>query len=140
MAKICLLNANMFRTQLTLKHLTVSAIESILGDLQEWHRALPDAMRLSRVGGDAFPEEAKRSISHVHLLYLGAIMLLYRRIASELARYRVPEARERVLPYALEGTVAKIAGEAALAARTSARLLKLLYDDDGIFKRCWLVM
>lgn len=140
MAKICLLNANMFRTQLTLKYLAVPAIESILSDLQEWHRTLPDAMRLSRASSEGFRVESKWSIFHVHLLYLNAIMLLYRRIASELARYQVPEARGRDLPYALEGIVAKVAGEAALAARTSTRLLKLLYDGDGISKRCWLVM
>ena len=141
MTKICLLKAEMLRMRLTLRELTASDIQSVLQDLQQWHRELPRVMRLTYAGREEFPDEARRSIFHVHLLYLGAIMLLYRRIASEVARLYASSSKTcSVLPPELESIVTKVAGEAVLAARISTRILKLLLHDSGVFKRCWLVM
>jgi hypothetical protein len=40
----------------------------------------------------------------------------------------------------LQELVLELTSEVSLAASTSARILKLLLEDNSIFRRCWLVM
>ncbi|KAH7131133.1 nitrate assimilation regulatory protein nirA [Dactylonectria macrodidyma] len=140
MAKICILKADILRMQVAFKDLTIPAMQSILKDLQNWHRELPEAMRVEASGNADHSVETRRSIMHVHLLYLGAIMLLYRRVASQFLQSYAPTPYQNALPIPLHGLVAEHSAEAVLSASTSARIMKLLLDDDSIFKRCWLVI
>ncbi|KAH7123287.1 nitrate assimilation regulatory protein nirA [Dactylonectria estremocensis] len=140
MAKICILKADILRMQVAFKELTIPAMQSILKDLQNWHRELPEAMRVEASGNTNHTVETRRSIMHVHLLYLGAIMLLYRRVASQFLQSYALTPYQKTLPIPLHGLVAEHSAEAVLSAGTSARIIKLLLDDDSIFKRCWLVI
>jgi hypothetical protein len=139
MTKICLLKVYILRTNLAFKELTLLSIESIMTDLRTWYGQLPDRLHIASMEPETLVAETRRSIYHIHLLYLGAIMLLYRRIASQFVRsYGQDKERdvlwkplERLLHYAEEGFA---------AAKQSAHILALLLQEDGIFKRCWLVM
>lgn len=82
MTKICLIKADILRMNLGFKEISVGAIGSVTHDLQQWYKELPSLVRLEAAGQDDVPVETQRSIMQVHLLYLGAIMLLYRRVAS----------------------------------------------------------
>jgi len=140
MSKLCLLKADILRMHLAFRDLTTAAMDSISRDLQSWYQDLPQSMHLDMVGREDLALETKRSIFHVHLLYLGAIMLLYRRIASQyLQTYSVTKERT-AWQMPIGEAVARHSSEAVLAASTSARILRLLLEDDGVFKRCWLVM
>ncbi|KAK5995253.1 hypothetical protein PT974_03652 [Cladobotryum mycophilum] len=136
-AKICLLKANILRLHLAVNEITAPALQSVIQDLQTWYAELPEQMRLEGTGRDDLTVETKRSIHHVHLHYLGAMMLLYSRIASQ---YMQPGKDWSLMPTLLRALLEQLAGEAVIAASTSSRILQLLYDEDSIFKRCWLVI
>lgn len=142
MARICLLKADILRMHLAFKELTIPAVESIRKDLQTWYQELPEAMRLEASGHDDLPVEIKRSILHLHMLYLGAIMLLYRRVATQFLQGfattgAIPGG---FLDFHTREMFVRQSADAILAASTSARIVKLLLEDNGVFKHCWLVM
>jgi len=139
MSKLCLLKADILRMHLAFKDLTTLAIKSISRDLQSWYQNLPSAMRLDYVRREDLALETKWSILHVHLLYLGAIMLLYRRIASQYLRACRVDRERDICPLPVGEDIAEHSAEAVVAAGMSARILKLLLEEDGVFKRCWLV-
>lgn len=140
MTKICLLKADILRMHLALKDLTIMAIESIMKDLQEWYGRLPSEMHIANLGRGDLATDVRRSIYHVHLLYLGAIILLYRRVASQFVRSYATDKERDDLWKPLERLLISNTEEGILAAKHSARILGMLLAEDGVFKRCWLVM
>jgi hypothetical protein len=140
MAKICLLKAEILRMHLVFTDITTVAMTAIRMDLQHWYQQLPEEMRLDATGQDDISLESRRTVLHVHLLYLGTVMLLYRRIAAQVLQQYTTGCIMGRLQTSLPKTVIELSEESALAARTSARIVKLLHEDDGVFKRCWLVM
>ena len=140
MTKICRLKADILRMHLGFKEISVGAIGSVTHDLQQWYEELPSPIRLETTGQDNAPLETQRNIMHVHLLYLGTIMLLYRRVASGqlLAFLREHWSEESHIPS--NEQLVDASHQAILAATTSARILKLLFDNNAIFSRCWLVV
>ncbi|OAA36667.1 nitrate assimilation regulatory protein nirA [Metarhizium rileyi] len=142
MARICLLKAEILRMHLVFKDLTSPAIESIRKDLQGWYDELPETLRLGVISHENLPIGTKRSVLHLHMLYLGAIMLLYRRVATQFLRSYLAggfSSSSNLHLHPREAFVQQ-STEAILAARTSARTVKLLLEDDGVFKHCWLVI
>jgi len=135
-----MLKASILRMHLSFKELSVLAIDTILKDLQTWYDQLPPAMHLSNLQHEDIPVEARRSIYHAHLLHLGAVMLLHRRAATQLIRSYGLNPDRSVLWQPLEKTLIHSTEEGLLAAKNSARTLGLLLDEDGIFRRCWLIM
>ncbi|GAP90753.2 putative nitrate assimilation regulatory protein nirA [Rosellinia necatrix] len=117
------------------------AIDGTSRDLQEWYMGMPEVMHLSALHPDSvLPLEAKRSMCLVHLLYLGANMLLFRRVAFEAIRssthHGVPPpqwkpSREQYL---------RQADSASLAASNSARIIDLMMREQCVFKRCWIII
>jgi len=125
---------------LSFRGLTAQTMTSITNDLHTWYWDLPEAMRIEATSQGGLAVATKRSILHVHLLYLGAMMLMYRTAASQFVRSFATGTPSVASQTPLRGLVAEQGAEAVLAANTSARILQLLLKDDGIFKRCWLVM
>ncbi|OTA67983.1 hypothetical protein K449DRAFT_419666 [Hypoxylon sp. EC38] len=140
MTKISILKAHILRMHLTFKELTLPTIQSIVQELQQWYDGMPPVMHLNSLGQEDISLESKRSIYHVHLLYLGANMLLFRRIASQLVRSSVVGLAKGVLWAPCEEMLTDQSGRALSAANSSARIVKLLLDDNGVFKRCWLII
>jgi hypothetical protein len=140
LAKICILKANILRMQLAFRNLTILSIEAIIRDLQRWYDDLPVQLQIGYAGREDLPVETRRSILHVHLLYLGAIMLLYRRIASNFAMSYTARKDDNLHYKPMAKLLHSHGTETVLAAHSSARILKILLDDGSVFKRCWLVM
>jgi hypothetical protein len=140
MARICLLKAEILRMHMVFKDLTSPAVETIRKDLQGWYDELPEALRLEATAHESLPVGIKRSILHLHMLYLGAIMLLYRRVATMFLKSYANGGPCSTLHLHPIQAFAQQSTEAILAASTSARIAKLLLEDEGVFKHCWLVM
>ncbi|KAK3393413.1 hypothetical protein B0H63DRAFT_554786 [Podospora didyma] len=140
MTKISLLKADILRVQLAFKELTGPALESIMKELRDWHDRLPSQMQLTNVGRSDIPDGILLSIFHAHLLYLGAIMLLYRRIASQFVRCFGFEQGKTDSWKAHETTLVNQTTEGVMAAKHSSRILGLMLEKKGIFKRCWVVI
>jgi len=136
MTKISLLKAGILKTHLAKKELTSSSMKGIMKELQEWHERLPDQMQLNKLGDFNLAPGIRWSIYHIHLLNLGAYMLVYRRIAAQYVR----EFRDGNAITHKDPTAVSFIDQGVTAARDSARILGLLHHDKGIFRRCWLVM
>ncbi|KAK8067302.1 hypothetical protein PG997_014049 [Apiospora hydei] len=134
MAKIALLKAKVMRMHLAFKELTPRSIQSIMDDLQTWYSRLPWQMRLENLMYSEHSASIRRSGFHVHLLYLGGMMLCYRRVAAQITQ---PMQQPREIPFP-EGEMTLLLDhceQAVVAAATSARILRLLLEDNGVFKR-----
>ncbi|KAK4171206.1 hypothetical protein QBC36DRAFT_199828 [Triangularia setosa] len=138
MTKISLLKAGILKNRLAYKEITTGGMDGIIKELEEWHGRLPPEMQLPTLGNFDISPHVRWSIYHVHLLYLGAFMLVYRRLAAQSIRSY--KAGEEGLLDTCNLTVVKLVKQGVEAARDSARILGLLYTDRGIFKRCWLVI
>lgn len=142
MTSISLLKAQILRTHLSQSELTVAALHSALKKLQDWHQNLAPQMRLSNLASLDMPDIVRRSLFHAHLLYLGAHILIYRRIASQLVPTSAFEGALDSEPNwdQRQNALLEHAEKGITAAKHSARILGLLLAENGIFKRCWLVM
>ena len=140
MAKISLLKVSILRLNLTFKDLSPLATESMTRDLQDWYEKLPAVMSLVNLAQGTIPPAVRWSIYYIHLLYLGAIMLLYRRVASHLCQSFAPEQRRTILSQSFVEYLNGPVERGVNAAKQSATILGLIINNDGLFKRCWLVM
>ncbi|KAM7214844.1 hypothetical protein V8F06_009752 [Rhypophila decipiens] len=143
MTKISIINAEILRMHLTKHELSAEAMDSILKTLRDWHANLPSRMLLANLVGQTLTDEVRRSIYHAHLLYLGALILVYRRIASAAARsVQLDQANStgKEIIVTLDQVTKSRAKDGIVAARYSASILGLLLAEKGIFKRCWLVI
>ncbi|QKD57570.2 uncharacterized protein FOBCDRAFT_140392 [Fusarium oxysporum Fo47] len=140
MTKISLLNADILRMHLSFKELPSQAIASINKDLQDWHNQLPRQMHLPNLYREDLSVEVRRSILATHLLFLGATMLLYRRIASQFVQHSGIGHGYSILWKPIENTFLNHVDQGVTAATHSSRILSLLRAEAGIFKRCWLVI
>lgn len=131
------MKAEILHMHLGSKYLATEPLNSMIQDLQDWYLELPPQMQLQSLWEQNVPLEAKRSIYHVHLLYLGANMLLFRRIVAENVRQRMNISPLRYPPSDL---LSRQGPNALLAANSSARIVKLLLDENGVFQRCWPIM
>lgn len=143
MTKISIINAEILRMHLMQPVISSEAMDSILKTLRDWHAKLPRQMLLKNLAGQTLTDEVRRSIYHAHLLYLGALILVYRRIASEAARsVQVDRSTSSTkgVTVVLDQITRSRAQDGVVAARHSASILGLLLAEKGVFKRCWLVM
>ncbi|KAK0739462.1 hypothetical protein B0T21DRAFT_382490 [Apiosordaria backusii] len=138
MTKISLLKAGILKNRLAFKEITAGGMDGIIKELEEWHLRLPPQMQLLNLGKFNTPAGVRWSIYHVHLLYLGAFMLVYRRLAAQCIRFY--KSGDEGLLDTRNLTVIKLVKQGVEAGRDSARILGLLFNDRGIFKRCWLVI
>lgn len=143
MTKVSLLKANVLRMHLSSPELSIQAIRGAEQELHDWYRQLPAEMQLiDLMEGNRLSGTARWSIFHIHLLHLGAIMLLFQRIASQYAR---PQQESRGHEDDTTWTppqemLCRYVCQALTAARQSARILSLLMAEMAVFKRCWLII
>lgn len=143
MTKISLINAEMLKMHLTQHELSAETMDSIMKTLSDWHAKLPRRMLLGNLLGQTLADGVRRSIYHAHLLYLGSLILVYRRIASQAARtiqFEQQKSGGSSTTVILDQVTRNRAHDGIVAAKHSASILGLLLAEKGIFRRCWLVM
>lgn len=101
--------------------------------LAEWQRNIPADMQLdSLIRNGTLTTNQRRSGLLVHVNYLGALLLLYRRHLFYLST------THRDMPWQLDGDMDEALGyaeDAVATALQSARLLHFLMSEKAIFKR-----
>ncbi|CAK7216716.1 hypothetical protein SBRCBS47491_002922 [Sporothrix bragantina] len=141
-AKIAILKVEVLRIHLTFKKITVLSFESVTRDLQSWYDKLPHSIHLrSLEHNSSLPPDVLRSAYHLHLLYMGAILLIYRRMASQYGH--VANNRQSGQPFLGDGPEAvplSLLKQGIEAARTSASICSLLLQDDPRARRSWIVI
>lgn len=138
LVKISLLKLRIIRMQEAFGEHSVLSVASTRSDLQSWYTNLPQVLSLASLSQDGLPSYVRNMIYNVQLLYLCAIILLYRRAASHIVRLirgaqtdSLQHQQEELLKYITEGRD---------AARHSATLLSMYLAERGFCKRCWLVI
>jgi hypothetical protein len=138
MTKLSLLKAGILRNRLAVQELTTLGMDGIIRELQDWHGQLPECMQLRSLYSNNWPDLVRWSIYYLHLLYHGAFMLVYRRIAAHCVRLRLTG--DGLTSACQEPTIISLVEQGLMSANSTARIVSLLHDDGGIFRRCWIVM
>ncbi|KAF1983306.1 hypothetical protein K402DRAFT_176946 [Aulographum hederae CBS 113979] len=108
--------------------------------LDRWHQNLPDCMHMAALSNEDAPMLNffhRRAVLMVHVLYLGAITLLYREplLLAEKRRQSLPSP----VPVAQQG-VLEYQQRCSMAAQQIARILGLISFDGVMTFRCWLTV
>ncbi|KAK4246717.1 hypothetical protein C7999DRAFT_41873 [Corynascus novoguineensis] len=139
MTKIVLLKAGILRNHLAVPELTALGMDGIIRELQDWHEQLPEPMKLRSLYRTDWPPVVRWSIYHLHLLYHGAFMLVYRRIAAHCVRLQRAGAAATESAFH-EPNLMNLVEQGVTSARDTARIVNLLLGEQGVFRRCWIVI
>jgi hypothetical protein len=138
MTKISLLKAGILRNHLAVQELTALTMDGITKELQGWHEQLPEQMKLLSLTREDWPPLARWSLYHLHLLYNGAFMLVYRRIAAHCIRLQ--RTGKDVAAAMDEPALQTLVEHGITSARNTAQIVTMLLFEQGVFRRCWIVM
>ncbi|OAP54122.1 hypothetical protein AYL99_11657 [Fonsecaea erecta] len=137
MTSIGVLTAGILQDVFLPNELSFIATRTYKLKLLGWFSELPAVMQLdSLLHNHSLTLVQRRSIFLVHLNYLGALLLLYRRHAIYLSTIHRDDS------WKLDGDVDEAlnyAKDAVQAATQSSRIFALLLSEQALFKRCWLV-
>ncbi|KAK8011925.1 GroES-like protein [Apiospora arundinis] len=140
LTKLCILKANIIRMDFTLKGRPAASPGTLMQELQNWYRQLPNDLYLAALMGEQ-RREKRVAIYYVNLMFLSATGLFYRRTASRFLRSVGFVTRRPTSPngmpkkYKLEN-----ARESILAAQQAARIFEFLVLEEVSIWKCWLVI
>ncbi|KAF2101835.1 hypothetical protein NA57DRAFT_73276 [Rhizodiscina lignyota] len=138
MTKVSILTARVVRVLFGSEAAGMNEIAAVTADLRQWHTNLALELHLEAVRISDAPPEVLVPINFIHMIYYGALMLIYRRVMLASAQ------RDDVLSVLTQDDmypqVSVYCEDGMNAARSSATILGRLHDDNVIFKKCWLVI
>lgn len=132
MAQITLIKANVLQTVASFRILSPAILKQMQNDLELWRSGLPAYMRLETlVQSPEIEPDERRVAFYMHLFYLSALILKARALLATqgelVSSFRDSQATSAIV-------------EGVQAARDSARLLGLIYNEKAVVKNCWLTM
>lgn len=113
----------------------LNSIRFLQEQLRGWYGRLPRQVQLIQLGSDTHVP-LKTSIYYVHLLHLGAVMLIFRHC---LAGLRSTEDRER-LSTEQRLLMNETLNDGILAAQNSARMIYMIRQASQSVRHCWITM
>lgn len=113
----------------------LNSIQGLQDQLQDWYRRLPREAHLVQLGNDAHTP-LKTSVYKLHLLHLGAVMLIFRHC---LAGFQHPDDRE-TLSLQQKSLMNRTLGDGLLAAQQSARMADIIGQASQSTQHCWITM
>ncbi|KAI1622892.1 hypothetical protein EDD37DRAFT_446928 [Exophiala viscosa] len=138
MTSIGVLTTGVLKDVFLKKQLSVVATREHKLKLAEWLSKIPAPMQLdSLTRNESLTTNQRRSVFLVHVNYLGALLLLYRRHLFYLST------THQDVSWQLDGDMDEAlayAEDAVAAALHSALLLRSLMSERAMFKRCWLII
>jgi len=134
MAKIAVLKADILKTMTPSNLASPAVMSKLRSDLRVWHEQIPRIMHLTNIVDLGVEKQHRHKIYFVHLLYLGALMLLQRCIMSQW----ITADNELSTSLDLSSEAAECIRDGYMAARHSARILDLLRQEGAVVKRCWI--
>jgi hypothetical protein len=117
----------------------ISIIDKHMARLDEWYYGLPIEMRLAALlsdQGSPLSISLTRGLLFLHVTFLGAILLLHRRLLASVAAAHLRDLTSHSLPDKL----ITYSGRPATAARQIAEIFSLVDYEKNVFRRCWLCM
>jgi hypothetical protein len=140
LGKIGFIATDIVRNVYAAEKVSIKLIDENMAKLEKWHRELPQYMRFGTVLDENTDQGSRRSIMLIHLTFLGATMLLTRRILTVLVLKPKGEVWDEKAHGGTKQEAIHYMGVCIQAAENVARIVGCLYDEQGLFKRCWMIM
>ncbi|KAH9875665.1 hypothetical protein IAQ61_003129 [Plenodomus lingam] len=142
MSKIGLIAAEIAKTLASPELVTRENIQMLTQKLENWRLDVPPMLQIPALTSNASPDLTvfqRRAILMVHIMYLGALVLLYRQLLVATAEAQLTDGAAAHSNFSADD--ARIyRSECATAAQQIARILKLISSDGTLTRRCWIVI
>jgi len=142
MSKIGLIAAEIAKTLASPDVATRENISTLAQKLEHWRMGVPIMMQIPTLTSENPPDLTRfqcRAILMVHIMYLGALILLYRQLLVATAEMQLTDGAAVPADFSM-ADVHRYRNECATAAQQIARLLKLIHYDGTLTKRCWIII
>lgn len=142
-SKINLIAAEVAKTLASPELTTKGNITMLATKLEKWREEIPHALQiptlLSTEAQDLTVYQ-RRAVFMVHIMYLGALVLLYRQLLVASAEAQLIDSTPSPLNNISVEDVKRYRQECAMAAQNIARMLGLISFDGTLTKRCWIII
>ncbi|KAJ4361744.1 hypothetical protein N0V95_001637 [Ascochyta clinopodiicola] len=141
-SKIGLIAAEIAKTLAAPELATRENVDMLTRKLEVWRVEVPLILQLPTLTSETPSELSlyqRRAILMVHIMYLGAVILIYRQLLVATAEGQLTDGAANHLTYSSQDA-RRFRNECAIAAQTIARILRLISFDGTLTRRCWLVI
>ena len=135
LAKVATIKIDIFQT-FSAQYLEVQQVRSIQHDIQTWYNELSAPLRLQKLLGPT-QDLPSPAVYYLHLFYLSATTLLYRRTILHLLE-NSDSKDTQILKF--DARAITIGKEGALCATQIVRILYLLKSAGPLVQKCWLCL
>ncbi|OJJ46568.1 hypothetical protein ASPZODRAFT_1973151 [Penicilliopsis zonata CBS 506.65] len=141
MSRIALLCAQIYSEICHMKEPAWETVNERLRQADRWSQELPAALQLQtllQVGDDGLSAPRRRALFLVHMIHIGSHVLLYQHVLG--TTWRTVTAGD---PFSVMGFLqssACIHSAYTAVTRQQSQMCFMLYRQNGVFQRCWLVM
>lgn len=141
-SKIGLIAAEIAKTLAAPELTTRENITMLTQKLEHWRMEVPLMLQIPALTSNTSSDITvfqRRAILMVHIMYLGALVLLYRQLLVATAETQLTDGAASYSNLPAEDA-RRYRNECATAAQQMARILKLISFDGTLTRRCWLVI
>ncbi|UPX20046.1 uncharacterized protein EKO05_0010292 [Ascochyta rabiei] len=141
-SKVGLIAAEIAKTLAAPELATRENVDMLTRKLEIWRTEVPLILQLPTLTSEVPSELSlyqRRAILMVHIMYLGAVVLVYRQLLVATAESQLTDGAAKKLGYSSHDARG-FRNECAIAASTIARILRLIAFDGTLTRRCWLVI
>ncbi|KAF1838467.1 hypothetical protein BDW02DRAFT_594716 [Decorospora gaudefroyi] len=142
-SKINLIAAEVAKTLVSPDLTTKGNITLLTERLEQWRTEVPNVLQIPTLLSSE-PQNLtlyqRRAVFMVHIMYLGALVLLYRQLLVATAEAQLTDGTAPNLNNILADDVKMYRHECAVAAQNIARILGLISFDGTLTKRCWIII
>ncbi|USP78958.1 hypothetical protein yc1106_06232 [Curvularia clavata] len=142
-SKINLIAAEVAKTLASPELATKANITMLTQKLEQWRQDVPYNLQIPTLLSSEAQELnvfQKRAIFMVHIMYLGALVLLYRQLLVAAASAQLGDETTSTLNNISADDVKMYRRECATAAQNIARMLGLISFDGTLTTRCWIII
>jgi hypothetical protein len=141
-SKINLIAAEVAKTLASPKLTTKGNITLLTQKLEQWRQEVPYALQIPTLLSSEAQDMTvyqRRAIFMVHIMYLGALILLYRQLLVAAAEAQLTDGTACALNNISADEVKMYRQECTIAAQNIARMLGLISFDGTLTTRCWIM-
>ncbi|KAG9185114.1 hypothetical protein G6011_07658 [Alternaria panax] len=142
-SKINLVAAEVAKTLASPELATKRNITMLTMKLEKWREEVPHSLQISTLLSSEAQDLTiyqRRAVLMVHIMYLGALVLLYRQLLVASAEAQLIDGTACSLNNISVEDVKIYRQECAMAAQNIARMLGLISFDGTLTTRCWIII
>ncbi|KAI4702044.1 hypothetical protein J4E81_002405 [Alternaria sp. BMP 2799] len=142
-SKINLIAAEVAKTLASPELATKGNITMLTMKLEKWREEVPQTLQIPTLLSSAAQDLTvfqRRAVFMLHIMYLGALVLLYRQLLVASAEAQLIDGTPSALNNISVEDVKIYRQECAMAAQNIARILSLISFDGTLTTRCWIII